>query len=98
MTTCFMLFCLMALQGAEGPHKHCRYTFLLKKQIESVVKSNAFLHLHLAWKLAPCLDTAGLAMLIHAMVTAKLDSCNVFYTGLSLTAIQNDPLAGWCNL
>lgn len=51
---------------------------LFEKQVGEVTKS-AFYHLHLACQLLLFIDSADLAMLIHAFVTLWLDWCNALY-------------------
>lgn len=55
----------------------------METQVSTVAKS-AFCHHWLIGQLIPYLSL-NLAMVIHAIVTFRLDYCNFYYSGLRLT-------------
>ncbi|KAF7247602.1 Cytosolic 5'-nucleotidase 3A [Varanus komodoensis] len=59
----------------------------LEAQVTAVAR-NAFLQLRLINQLRPYLEYDSLAMVTHALVTSRLDFCNVLYVGLPLKTVQ----------
>ena len=59
----------------------------LEAQVASVARS-AFYQLRSVAQLRPYLDRDSLASVVHALVTSKLDYCNVLYMGLPLKMVQ----------
>ena len=51
----------------------------------TTVARTAFFHLRQARLLAPYLSTEDLASVIHAMVTSRIDFCNLLHAGLPLS-------------
>ncbi|KAF7242123.1 Transcription factor COE2, partial [Varanus komodoensis] len=59
----------------------------LEAQVTAVVRS-AFFQLRLIHQLHPYLENNYLVTVTHALVTSRLDSCNVLYVGLHLKMVQ----------
>uniref|UniRef100_R4GD80 Reverse transcriptase domain-containing protein n=1 Tax=Anolis carolinensis TaxID=28377 RepID=R4GD80_ANOCA len=53
----------------------------------SVVARGAFVQLRRMCQLCPFLGRSDLAMVVHALVTSRLDYCNAFYVGLPLKTV-----------
>ncbi|XP_061471923.1 uncharacterized protein LOC133379865 [Rhineura floridana] len=56
--------------------------------LQAQVASVAFYQLRLVAQLCTYLDKDKLASVVHALVTSKLDYCNVLYMGLPLRTVQ----------
>lgn len=67
----------------------------LEAQVSSMAYST-FYHLSLACQLWPFLEAHELAIVIYAMVKAKLDCCNTFYIGLSLKICSEISVGSKC--
>ena len=69
-------------------------TLSLKTQIRSLdaqvsaVARNVFAQLKLLCQLCPFLEMSNLATVTHALVTSRLDYCNVLYVGLPLKSVR----------
>ena len=59
----------------------------LEAQVNSVAKST-FYQFMLIYQLCPYLDRDSLATVIHALITSRLDYCNVLYVGLPLKMVR----------
>ena len=59
----------------------------LDAQVSGVARS-PFAELKLVRQLRPFLEKSDLATVTHALVTSRLDYCNVFYVGLPLKSVQ----------
>uniref|UniRef100_A0A803SYC2 Reverse transcriptase domain-containing protein n=1 Tax=Anolis carolinensis TaxID=28377 RepID=A0A803SYC2_ANOCA len=80
------------LDGVALPLKaqvHCSLGVLLDSGLTleaqvSAVAGRAFAQLKLVRQLRPYLEKSDLAMVVHALVTSRLDYCNALYVGLPL--------------
>ena len=61
--------------------------FKLDKQINAIVKSS-FFHLRTIAKIKPFLSTHDLEIVIHSLITSRLDYCNSLYLGINQSALS----------
>ena len=60
---------------------HIDSTMKLKKQINAVTKS-CFYELHKMYKIRKCISVEAAKVMVHTLVTSRLDYCNALYYGL----------------
>ena len=58
----------------------------LEAQVDSVARGT-FLHLRKLYQLWPYLDEQSRMTVMHALVTSRIDYCNVLYVGLPLKMV-----------
>ena len=61
--------------------------FKLDKQINAIVKSS-FFHLRSIAKIKPFLSAHDLEIVIHALISSRLDYCNSLYSGISQSSLS----------
>ena len=59
----------------------------LEAQVDSVARGT-FLQLRKLYQLRPYLDEQSLMTVTHALVTSRIDYCNVLYVGLPLKTVR----------